>query len=234
MVTSVEEGGWGESVPASFSAGWEEAPFITLDGNRLYFSSRRDVPGWGPVPGSNNLWVVERTMAGWSRPEPLRGEVNRPRVDGRGAPGRSETSPFVHPDGTLLYSTEEELERGSDIYVADADGDRFTNPRPMLLNTAGDEASPTLSPDGRYLVFHGFRDVYAPGDDLFVSERTEYGWSQPRPLPEPINTPADESHARFSPDGSLLFFSSNRGQQRMSVYYVSVDAAGIESGTEEE
>ena len=229
LVSRVEEGGWSEPEPASFSAGWEEAPFVTPDGQRLYFSSRRNIPGWGPVRGSNNLWMVERTIDGWSRPEPVSGEVNRPRLEGRGAPARSETSPFVHPDGTLLYSTAEEPERGSDIYVAEADGNRYSSPRPMLLNTAGDEAGPTLSPDGRYLVFHGFRDVYAPGDDLFVSERTEYGWSEPRPLPSPVNSPADETHPRFSEDGSLLFFASNRGQERLSIYFVSVEAAGLES-----
>jgi Tol biopolymer transport system component len=229
LVSRAEDGAWTEPEEVAFSTGWEEAPYLTRDGNRLLYSSRRDVPGWGPVRGNANLWMVDRTEdGGWSAPVPVSGDVNRPRVDGDGAPGRNETGPVVLSDGTLLYSTEEEPERGSDIYAADrvADG-RWTGARPMLLNTSGDEAHPTISPDGRYLVFQGFRDVFATGDDLFVSERTEYGWSEPEPLPEPINGPGDEGWPRFSPDGSLLFFSSDRGGRRMSIWYVRVEAAGM-------
>jgi Tol biopolymer transport system component len=106
------------------------------------------------------------------------------------------------------------------------------NARPLLLNGAADEASPAVSPDGRLLVFHGFRDVYAPGDDLFVSERTDYGWTEPRRLPEPINTDEDEGYASFSPDGRFLFFSSDRGRGGMSIYYISVEALGSGDGAD--
>jgi Tol biopolymer transport system component len=228
LVSRVVEGAWSQPEPVSFSSGWEESPFLTPDGHRLFFSSRRDVPGWGPVVGNNNIWMVERSGDGWAAPVPLPGEVNKPRLDeGRGAPARSESGPVLLPDGTLLYSTQEEPEHAEDIYVADQVEGRFINPRPLLLNTSGDESSPTLSPDGRYLVFHGVRDVFAPSDDLFLSERTDYGWSDPQPLPEPINGPSDEGYARFSPDGHFLFFSSDRGPGGMSIYYVGVQALGI-------
>jgi Tol biopolymer transport system component len=229
LVTRVADGAWSEPEPVPFATGWEETPYLAPDGRRLLFSSRRDVPGWGPVPSNGNLWMVERGPDGvWSAPVPLSGEVNKPRVDdARSTPGRNETGAVLDPDGTLLYSTQEEPERAEDIYVADQVDGRFVNVRPMLLNTSGAESSPALSPDGRWLVFHGFRDVFATGDDLFASERTEYGWSPPRPLPEPINSPDDEGWARFSPDGRLLFFSSDRGRGGMSIYYVAVEAAGI-------
>jgi Tol biopolymer transport system component len=228
FVSRVVKGAWSEPEPASFSAGWEESPFITADGSRLLFSARRDVPGWGPAPGNNNIWVVERMGDDWSEPQPLAGEVNRPRLDqGRSAPGRNESGAILLADGTLLYSTQEELERAGDIYVADQEDGRFVNARPLLLNSPGDEGSPAMSPDGRFLVFHGFRDVYAWGDDLFISERTGYGWSDPQPLPEPINSPAEEGYASFSPDGRFLFFASDRGPGGMSIYYVGVEALGL-------
>ena len=231
LVTRFADGAWSEPVPVPFSTGWEETPFLTPDGRRLLFSSRRDVPGWGPVPSNSNLWMVERGPDGvWSEPVPLSGEVNKPRVDDeRSTPGRNETSPVLASDGTLLYSTQEEPERQEDIYYADQVDGRFVNVRPMLLDTSGDESSPALSPDGRWLVFHGFRDVYATGDDLFVSQRTEYGWREPHPLPDPINSLDDEGWPSFSPDGRLLFFSSDRDGGRMSIYYVSADMAGMSS-----
>ena len=229
FVSRVVDGAWSEPEPASFSTGWEEGPFLTPDGDRLLFSSRRDVPGWGPVPGNNNLWMVERGPEGWAAPVPLAGDVNKPRVDQRNAPGRSEAGGVLLADGTLLYSTQEEPEQGEDIYAADQVDGRFVDPRPMLLNSPGRESSPAVSPDGRLLVFHGFRDARAQSDDLFLSERTEYGWSDPRPLPEPINSPeADEGWASFSRDGRLLFFSSDRGRGGMSIYYVGVEALGLD------
>jgi len=227
FVTHVVGGAWSEPEPASFSTGWEELPYLTPDGARVIFSSRRDVPGWGPVPDNDNLWTSQHTDDGWSPPVPLPGEVNRPRLEGRGAPGRDERSPTLFPDGTLLYSTQEEPGSGEDIYVADDVDGRYVNVRPMLLNSSGNESGPALSPDGRLLVFHGYRDPYATDDDLFVAQRTEYGWSEPRRLEPPVNGPANERFGRFSPDGSLFFFSSDREGGSMSIYYVSVEALGI-------
>jgi Tol biopolymer transport system component len=223
---------WTQAEAVSFSTGWEESPFLTADGQQLIFSSRRDVPAWGPVPASGNLWMVQRGPEGWSQPVPLAGEVNRPRLgEGRGAPAQSETGGIILSDGTLLYSTQEAPDRADDIYVADPHEGRFINARPLLLNSAGVESSPAVSPDGRLLVFHGYRDVYARSDDLFVSTRTEYGWSEPRPLPEPINSPFDEGYASFSRDGALLFFASDRAGGSTSIYYVGVEA--LELATED-
>src|SRR5688572_27081599 len=69
FVSRFMEDAWTRGEPAPFSTGWEESPFLTPDGRRLLFSSRRDVPGWGPVRGSNNIWSVERGEDGvWGTP----------------------------------------------------------------------------------------------------------------------------------------------------------------------
>src|SRR5690349_23742686 len=57
------------------------------------------------------------------------------------------------------------------------------------------------SPDGSFLVFQAFRDLDAIGEqDLYVSERTSYGWGTPRLLPEPINSDASDGYPSFSPE----------------------------------
>jgi len=174
---------------------------------------------------------VMRTAAGWTEPVPLPGEVNRPGVDRRGAPPRSEAGPFLLPDGTLLYWTTEDLEWGPDLYVADLRGDRFINPRPLHLNSSGSERSPAVSPDGRYLVFQAYREVDAVGeDDLYVSERTFRGWTAPRLLPEPISSTESDGYPSFSPDGRYFFFASDRAPDgRWSVYYVETRALRLDS-----
>ncbi|HUP20041.1 MAG TPA: hypothetical protein VM778_08825 [Gemmatimonadota bacterium] len=227
---------WTEAEVAPFSDSWDETPFLTADRSRLLFSSRRDMPRWGPVRTNGNLWVVERLAEGWSEPVPLPGDVNKPLVDERrGAPERSESGPVLLAGGALLYSTAEDAERGADLYVADERDGAFVDARPLLLNSSGSERHPALSPDGRYLVFQAFRDIDAVGeDDLYVSERTTYGWGTPRPLPQPINSPANDGYPSFSPDGRYFFFASERGPGRAwSIYYVETGALGLGIGVED-
>jgi hypothetical protein len=99
-------------------------------------------------------------------------------------------------------------EWGSDLYVADPDSSgAYVNARPLLINTYGDESNPAMSPDGRYLIFQGYRNADAfGGQDLYASEQTDYGWSDPWLLPKPINSEQNDSYPSFSPDGR--FFSS--------------------------
>ena len=159
--------------------------------------------------------------------------MNKPRVDDDDAPVRSEGGPILLPGGELLYWTTERQEWGADIYVADPFGDAFVNPRPLLLNTTGAESNPAVSPDGRSLVFQSFRDSDAIGEqDLYLSERTDFGWSTPRLLPEPLNSPASDGYPSFSPDGRFFFFASDRRAPggNWSIYYVEAVALGAGGG----
>ena len=233
FVSRFMEGAWSRAELAPFSTGWEESPFVTPDGRRLLFSSRRDVPGWGPVRGNNNLWEVEWVEGVWGQPRPLQGEVNRPREEDDDAPARSEGGPVLLPGGELLYWTTESAEWGADLYVADPEGDGFVNPRPLRLNTGGAESNPAVSPDGRILVFQAYRELSAIGEqDLYLSERTEVGWSTPRLLPEPINSPASDGYPSFSPDGRYFFFASDRRvpEEVWSIYFVEAFALGANGG----
>ncbi|HSH76170.1 MAG TPA: hypothetical protein VLA09_10845 [Longimicrobiales bacterium] len=223
------DGAWTEGGVAPFSRAGDESPFLAEGGRRLLFSSRRDLPEWGPLRSDNNLWIVDRFEGGWSSPEPLPGEVNRPRLDGRAAPARGESGPVLLEDGSLLYWTYEDPDRGPDLYVAYERDGLFVEPRPLRVNSSGSESNPAISPDGLHLVFQAFRDLDAiGGEDLYVAERTQYGWGPARLLPEPLNSPGDDGYPSFSPDGRYLFFASDRGASgSVSIYYVEAAAAGL-------
>jgi len=228
-------GAWTRAEPAPFSHFGDETPFLTADGARLLFSSQRSMPGWAPARENANLWVVERTPGGWSEAVPLPGTVNRPRVEeGRGVPPMSEAGPVLLADGTILYSTNQDTEWGSDLYMAESRDGSFVHARPLLINSTGSESHPALSPDGRFLIFQGIREIGAPGEeDLYVSESTGYGWGEPRVLPEPINGPTGDGYPSFSPDGRWFFFASERGPGgSWSIYYMETAALGraIETG----
>jgi hypothetical protein len=89
-----------------------------------------------------------------------------------------------------------------------------------------------MSPDGRYLIFQGYGGTGGYGDDdLYVAERTAYGWSEPWPLPRPINSPDAEGHPAFSPDGRLFFFSSDRDGRYEDIYVVSTEVLELGDAT---
>ena len=226
-VTTFAEGGWTEPGLAPFATDRDEAPFITPDGSSLLFSSRRVVPGtWDR---SENIWSMARTPAGaWSEPEILRGSVNQPRDETSDFTTGTELGPILLPDGSLLYSTRMDPEWGSDLYVAlrNAEG-AYVEARPLRVNSYGDESNPAMSPDGRYLVFQGYGSRDALGEqDLYISERTEYGWGYPRLLPEPINSTRSDGWPSFSPNGRHFFFASDRDRRGgyYDIYYVDVTA----------
>lgn len=223
-------GAWTEPELAPFSSDRDEAPFITADGARMLFSSRRPVPGG--FDRSENIWVISRVGDGWSEPTPLEGVVNQPRSEIDDYTTGTELGPVILASGELLYWTRADPEWRSDVYVAEPDGrGGFVNPRPLRLNSGGDESNPAVSPDGRYLVFQALRDAHGVGEqDLYVAERTEYGWSDPWLLSEPINSDRSDGYPSFSPDGRYFFFASDRGDRSgyYSIYYVDVEALGLD------
>jgi Tol biopolymer transport system component len=211
LVTRYAQGGWSAPEPTPFSTDRDEGPSLTADGRALLFSSRRPIPG--QVEPNDNLWVVERVDEGWGAPRPIAGAVNQPAQDlGRYTLG-TELGPTLLADGSLLYWTRSDPAWGSDLYVASPDGaGGFSEPRPLRINSHGEESNPVLSPDGRFLVFQAYRDADGYGEqDLYIAERTEYGWKDPVLLPEPINSAANDGWPSFSPDGRHFFFATDRG-----------------------
>jgi len=227
LVTRYEGGAWTEPEPAPFGVDRDEAPFIGADGGTMLFASRR--PMAGSWDRSQNIWIVRRRDGGWSDPEPLPGDVNQPRSEIDDYTVGTEMGPSLLANGALLYWTRVSPDWGSDIYIAEPD-DRgaYVDPRPLRLNSTREETNATLSPDGRHLIFQGYRSAGGYGDDdLYVSERTEYGWSEPRLLPPPINSDESDGHPRFSPDGRLFFFSSDRDRRYDDIYVVSTASLGL-------
>jgi Tol biopolymer transport system component len=223
-VSRFVEGSWTEAEPASFSVERDQTPFVTADGARLFFSSHR--PNTRSFDRSEDIWVSNRTEDGWATPLPIDGLVNQPRSEIGDFTTGTEVGPVLLLGGSLLYSTRADPDWGSDLYVADPDGNgAYIDPRPLRINSYGDESSPTMSPDGRHLIFQAYRGANAFGEqDLYASERTEHGWSEPWLLPEPVNSVRNDGYPSFSPDGRLFFFSSDRGEGFYDIYVVEVEA----------
>lgn len=81
------------------------------------------------------------------------------------------------------------------------------------VNTNSNEGAQALTGDGKLIFFTACNkpDGHGPMCDLYYSEVDQEGrWSPPKNLGDNINTKYSEKHPSVSPDGRILFFSSNR------------------------
>lgn len=194
---------WQTPVVASFSGTHPDIdPFISPDGGRLYFSSIRPVDG--EVRNDATIWVVERDGDGW-------GEA---RFVGTATP-EDDLYPSVDAAGNLYFATplpRPDLPQTWNIWVARATADGRLDPVPLGdgVNTPATwDFNPAISPDGERLVFTRLdpADAVATGfGELHVSFLHRGEWTTARNLGAPVNTPLDEYHASFSPDGRMLYF----------------------------
>ena len=229
LVSKFEGGRWGTPEVAPFSGQYTDTdPCLSPDGAKLYFASRRPVTG-AAQRADADLWVVEKTGAGWGEPRHLDAPVNSES---------QETSPAVTADGTLYFSSNRAGGRGAaDIYRAPLVGGRYAAPENLAdaVNTPSPELQVFVSPDESVLIFAGAgREDSQGGIDLYLSRRTDGAWSKPSNLGGKINSAAADTAPRISPDGRYLFWTSTRGygfderhEKRLSYRELSEKLRGV-------
>jgi hypothetical protein len=162
--------------------------------------------------------------------------AQEPTVLEKAAPGRISTAggeafPFLDPlDGSLWFSTHDEDWERHAIVRAAAAGEEWAKPETLAFSGVASDRAPRMSPDGRRLLFASNRPL--PGEteegdwNVWASERQADGrWSDPTPLPSPINSDASEHHASFARDGSFWFASNRPGGAGRSDLHVARPAA---------
>jgi len=230
-VSRLRNGEWSEPEVASFSGQYGDAtPFMSVDGRRMYFASRR------PVRGARSpyfaLWMVTRDSASerWSEPEPLPAQL-----DGK----EGAIAPVETRDGSL-YFVSGEL---GHVVVARREANGWSAPVAAgdSSETGSIELGAYVDPEQRYMIvsvvgradaLHSAEAIYQRAD-LYVRTRAGDGWSALRHLDAPVNSGADELAPFVSPDGKFLFFTSERGvltEHGASLDYDALEATLHASG----
>jgi len=185
--------------------------YTTGDGLEIYFL---DYPAAGGY-GSYDLWMMKREAIGadWSAPVNLGPLVNSP--DG-------ELPPTISPDGLELYFGSSATPPrpgaygGEDLWVSKraARNDPWGAPVNLgpAVNTVHRENLPILLGDGLMLFFFSRRPGGYGQSDLYVTTRASLSdsWGPPVNLGPFVNSAGAELYAYVSPDGSTLFFDSDR------------------------
>lgn len=188
------------------SSSHDSTPCISGDGLSLYFASNRPSGS-----GDFDLWVATRVTpdAPWSNPVNLGPSVNSPNAD---------YYPSVLYDGLSMYfcSTRRGGAGGSDIWVTTrASVSDPWGPAENLgptINSAADEAAPTVSADGLSLFFRSTRSGGFGQADIWLATRptVQDTWGAPMNLGSTVNGSAWDCGVNLAADGLSLLFHSNR------------------------
>lgn len=212
-VTHLDNGTWSSPEIAPFSGQYRDAfPAISPDGSKFFFASLRPVNG---TPKTDfDLWVMDKTQAGWSAPRNLGTPINGPGHD---------MSPSVTTNGTLYFTSVRlsgDAIGGPRIFRSRLIDGTYAEPEPLSdqINTTAGAIDPLVAPDESFIVFAssgddelvGVHAAYNRGD-LYVSYRQNGAWTSRQRLPPPINSGGAECCPSLSPDGKRLFFTSDRG-----------------------
>lgn len=202
--------GWQNPVPLGSpidTAGGEDSPFITPDGNSFYFFFTPDVS----VPaekqlldGVTGLWWSKKVNGNWTEPErvTLNNDLS---LDG---------CECVQGDTMWFCSVRTGNLGEIDVYTAKLKNGKWADWRNAgeQLNEQYDIGEFHLSADGNTLYFHWTGHGGYGGYDLWKSEKTATGWGEPVNLGPEVNTAADEGWPFLTSDGKELWFC---GQSRL-------------------
>ena len=201
MVLKNDGAQWSGPKVASFSGEYSDAdPFISHDGNWLYFISKRPVDSTNIAKNDWDIWRVNKKGDKWFEPERLSSEINS---------DKDETYPSLTQNGKLYFSSGRIGENNNDIFSADRVENGFSYP--IRLNDTINshwEGDIFISPKEDYMIFRSFgRDA---GSGLYITFNSNGQWSLPKRMGEDINVTGREFCPIISPDGKYFFFTSNK------------------------
>ncbi len=190
----------------------EYAPSVTADGSKLYFTSRRSSTTGGKVDEKGDykfyedIFFSQKGADGkWIEAEKVEGAVNTESHDGILS---------ITPDGNGMYVYKNDGKISGDIYYSQKDlsTGEFSLAQSMAfpINTKNRfESSTSITEDGQFLYFVSERDKGMGRGDIYVSQRMNGNWTEPKNLGGVINTPGDEKFVFIHPNGKIIFFASN-------------------------
>lgn len=178
------------------------APFISLDGSTLLFTS--DYADDGTL-----VYFSERQTGDWKQPVELPKHLNTRLNFLKGY--------SLSPEGKIIYLTSIKSGGvgGYDMWYSEQKGNSWSELNNLFapLNSKANEGCPTFTPDGNTVYFMRCEKMNmqtATNCKIFVSTKKNTGqWNEPVELPDHINT-GNSQTPRIMADGETLIFSSDK------------------------
>ena len=195
---------WSLPKIASFSdPNYNDAdPFLTKNGNKIYFISKR------PTHATDkkldfNIWYADNKNGEWTKPKPLPEPINSDEFD--------EYFFSISDKGNAFFSSNRTGGKGSfDIYTTKIIGDNeFSEPKNVgtPISTEKYEFDPYISPDETFIIF----SINEKGNSsIYYSYKNQNNnWTKPQNLGDKINITRQDFAPSLSVDGKFIFFSNN-------------------------
>lgn len=177
------QAGWGPKTILGFSGKYQDIePFISPDGQQLFFASNRPVDR-DSTRKDYNIWMSPKIDGEWVDPTPMNEDINTTE---------DEFFPSLTIKGNLYFTaTRKEGIGREDIFMSQLVNGEYQTPLPLdtMINTATFEFNAYVSPDENLIVFSSYgRDDDLGGGDLYFSKKDEKGvWMKSKNL-EMVNS----------------------------------------------
>lgn len=190
---------------------------LSADLQTLYYAADYAEQGYGRY----DLYKVQRTPWGWSKPKNLGQRINSDYWD---------SAPSIAPDGNSIYfaSNRPEGYGGIDIYVAYKNEKGYWEDAINLgptINTKGDDQTPFIHADNQSLYFSSNGHPGFGGADFYVARKKIDGsWTRPLNLGYPINTFDNEGSIAVASNGVSAYIASDRADSRgeLDIYKITL------------
>ncbi len=214
IVVYKKGGTWSTPKVASFSGQhFDLEPFFSFDGLKLYFVSTRPIDTSSTKPKDFDIWYVERTSlkSKWSQPKNMDPPINTEY---------GEFYPSIAKNGNFYFTRDNpKLKRKDDIYVSEFKNDTYSKPKVLsdAINSEGYEYNAFISPDESYLMFgcYNRKDGMGSGD-LYISFKTNEGWTPAKNLGDSINTNKMDYCPFVDTKTNTLYFTSKLDNTKTS------------------
>lgn len=161
--------------------------------------------------------------------------VSKPIPFAEGIISTTENSEFeltFSIDGLKTYFARREPKGKQMIYVSDFDNGKWTKPRLAEFSNDRDETA-LITPNGKFLFFGSERPIPNQPNkgnfdmNIWMMEKTDNGWSEPKPISEPINEvqieneewPSSNNNFLFTNDNENFYFTTmKRGTKTIKLY----------------
>jgi hypothetical protein len=186
------------------TAGAEDSPFITPDGDTLYFFFTPDlsIPVERQIrDGVTGIYVSKKTDGGWGEPQRVvLQDPGKLALDG---------CPFVHDD-VMWFCSARTGYTGVHWFTAEFVDGAWRNWTNADFNPKYEVGELDISADGTELYFASSRAGGRGDLDIWVSKWIDGGWGEPVDVAV-VNSVDAEGWPAVSPSGDELWFSRNYG-----------------------